>query len=64
MASTNERQIFVENIIRSKKIQTFEQILKHVSCSEVTLRRDIRRINPLFRKGFCEMPIFRRFQAI
>ena len=45
MASTNERQIFVENIIRSKKIQTLEQILKHVSCSEITLRRDIRRIN-------------------
>ena len=44
MANTNERQILVENIIRSKKIQTFEQILKHVSCSEVTLRRDIRRI--------------------
>ena len=45
MASTNERQIFAENIIRSKKIQTLEQILKHVSCSEITLRRDIRRIN-------------------
>jgi DeoR/GlpR family transcriptional regulator of sugar metabolism len=45
MASTNERQILVENIIRSKKIQTFEQILKHVSCSEITLRRDIRHIN-------------------
>jgi DeoR/GlpR family transcriptional regulator of sugar metabolism len=45
MASTNERQILVENIIRSKKIQTLEQILKHVSCSEITLRRDIRRIN-------------------
>ncbi len=44
MANTNERQILVENIIRSKKIQTFEQILEHVSCSEVTLRRDIRRI--------------------
>ena len=44
MVDTDERQIFVENIIRSKKIQTFEQILKHVSCSEVTLRRDIRRI--------------------
>jgi hypothetical protein len=45
MANTNERQILVENIIRSKKIQTFEQILNHVSCSEVTLRRDIRQIN-------------------
>jgi len=44
MANTNERQILVENIIRSKKIQTFEQILKHVRCSDVTLRRDIRRI--------------------
>ncbi|MCP4763114.1 MAG: hypothetical protein GY870_15160, partial [archaeon] len=44
MANINERQIFVENIIRSKKIQTFEQILKHVSCSEITLRRDIRQI--------------------
>jgi hypothetical protein len=45
MANTNERQILVENIICSKKIQTFEQILNHVSCSEVTLRRDIRQIN-------------------
>jgi len=45
MSNTNERQILVENIIRSKKIQTFEQILNHVSCSEVTLRRDIRQIN-------------------
>lgn len=44
MASTNERQILVENIIRSKKIQTFEQILKQASCSEATLRRDIRLI--------------------
>ena len=44
MVDTDERQIFVENIIRSKKIQTFEQILKQVSCSEATLRRDIRRI--------------------
>jgi len=44
MAYTNERQILVENIVRSKKIQTFEQILKHVRCSDVTLRRDIRRI--------------------
>lgn len=44
MVDTDERQIFVENIIRSKKIQTFEQILKQVSCSEATLRRDVRRI--------------------
>jgi len=44
MASTNERQILVENIIRSKKIQTFEQILKQASCSAATLRRDIRLI--------------------
>ena len=44
MAGIDERQIFIENIIRSKKAQTFEQILKQVSCSEVTLRRDIRRI--------------------
>ena len=42
MASTEERRNVVENIIRSKKIQTFEQILKQVNCSEVTLRRDIR----------------------
>jgi len=42
MVDTDERQIFVENIIRSKKIQTFEQILEQVSCSEATLRRDIR----------------------
>ena len=45
MVDTDERQIFVEKFIRSKKIQTLEQILKHVSCSEITLRRDIRRIN-------------------
>ncbi len=45
MADTNERQILVENIIRSKKTLTFEQVFKHVSCSEVTLRRDIRQIN-------------------
>ncbi len=44
MANTNERQILVENNIRCKKIQTFEQIYKQVSCSEVTLRRDIRQI--------------------
>jgi len=44
MVDTDERQIFVENIIRSKKIQTFEQILKQVSCSEATLRRDILRL--------------------
>jgi DeoR/GlpR family transcriptional regulator of sugar metabolism len=44
MVDTDERQIFVENIIRSKKIQTFEQIFQQVSCSEPTLRRDIRRI--------------------
>jgi hypothetical protein len=44
MVDTDERQIFVETIIRSKKIQTFEQILKQVNCSEATLRRDIRRI--------------------
>jgi DeoR/GlpR family transcriptional regulator of sugar metabolism len=42
MVDTDERQIFVETIIRSKKIQTFEQILKQVNCSEATLRRDIR----------------------
>jgi len=44
MANTDERQILVENIVRSKKILTFEQILLQVSCSEVTLRRDIRRM--------------------
>ena len=44
MASTNERQTLVKNIIRPKKIQTFQQIHKQVSCSEATLRRDIRRI--------------------
>jgi hypothetical protein len=44
MLDTGERQVFVENLIRSKKIQTFEQILKQVSCSEATLRRDIRQI--------------------
>jgi hypothetical protein len=44
MTSNNERQIVIEDIIRSKKIQIFEQILKQVNCSEVTLRRDIRQI--------------------
>ncbi len=44
MVDIDERQIFVETIIRSNKIQTFEQILKQVNCSEATLRRDIRRI--------------------
>lgn len=42
MASTEERRNVVENIIRSNKIQTFEQIFEQVNCSEVTLRRDIR----------------------
>tara|TARA_B100000315_G_C14571143_1_gene585582 strand:+ start:217 stop:894 length:678 start_codon:yes stop_codon:yes gene_type:complete len=44
MVDADERQILVEDVIRSKKIQTFQQILGQVSCSEVTLRRDIRRI--------------------
>ncbi len=42
MASKNERQTLVKNIIYTKKIQTFEQILKQVDCSGPTLRRDIR----------------------
>jgi hypothetical protein len=41
MASTGGRRNVVEDIIRSKKIQTFEQILNQVSCSDITLRRDI-----------------------
>jgi len=44
MVDTDERQMFVKNIIYSKKIAPFEQILKQVSCSEPTLRRDIRNI--------------------
>ena len=62
MVDTDERQIFVENIIRSKKIQTFEQILEQVSCSEATLSspaagpRQARSAPPCGRDGPPERP--------